>query len=131
MEKSVDETQKGINDEIQKGIDAGLEEEVLQDVKEQFDELFEGIKEDIVSEFNDLDEQMKENAEGQRRMKKTKAQNGNLIPQSSNTAFNPFRSKADGTYSCCVTSCEWFCLDIDGECLEEEDVWYCITEVDD
>merc|ERR1712146_212590 len=152
-EKSLEEAQEELSNTIEE-IENDLEEigeELENDISEAVDE----AKEELSIEDTMTEDMTREDAAGVsefevivtnhvekpgKHIKKTIAKNADMFP-SGNTmmrgsssipnTYGGLHSKADGTYSCCVSTCEWFCLDIDGDCLEEEDAWYCVMEVDD
>merc|ERR1712070_1032461 len=133
---SIEEELDDMTKDIEKEID-GLKE----NVDELAEELSTELRGDVPSpeEFEVIVTRHFENDKSiAKTVKKTKAKNFNMFETSKNlmkdvsnpSSYGGLSSKADGTYSCCVSSCEWFCLDIDGDCMEEEDVWYCVMEVD-
>merc|ERR1712146_152320 len=152
-EKSLEEAQEELSntiEELEKDLE-NMGEELEDDISEAVDE----AKEELSIEDTMTEDMTREDSAGVsefevivtnhvekpgKHIKKTIAKNADMFP-SGNTmmrgsssipnTYGGLHSKADGTYSCCVSTCEWFCLDIDGDCLEEEDAWYCVMEVDD
>lgn len=143
ISKEIKDTQASIAEELD-DMTKDIEKEI-DGLKENVDELAEELSTELrgdvpsPEEFEVIVTRHFENDKSiAKTVKKTKAKNFNMFETSKNlmkdvsnpSSYGGLSSKADGTYSCCVSSCEWFCLDIDGDCMEEEDVWYCVMEVD-